>query len=130
MTVLALGGSWAAAVLKPGGAIHGHHLDALAPCLITLLESLPGPAWDHVQQAGRLSPVAHGGQVDVHRDVPVAPPGVAPDVLIDAQGLDPREAVRILGDGLLGAGQWSGWFFSDSGDPVFWWRDRMGLCRE
>ena len=25
---------------------------------------------------------------------------------------------------------WSEWFFSDSGDPVFWWRDRMGLCRE
>ena len=26
--------------------------------------------------------------------------------------------------------RWSEWFFSDSGDPVFWWRDRMGLCRE
>ena len=25
---------------------------------------------------------------------------------------------------------WSEWFFSDSGDMVFWWRDRMGLCRE
>ena len=25
---------------------------------------------------------------------------------------------------------WSEWFFSGSGDPVFWWRDRMGLCRE
>ena len=31
--------------------------------------------------------------------------------------------------GVLCAG-WSEWFFSDSGDPVFWWRDRMGLCRE
>ena len=94
---------------EPGEAVHGHHLDALAPCLVTLaqpvLESLPGPAWDHVQQAGRPPPVAHGGQVDDHRDVPVAPLGVAPDVLIDAQGLDPREAVRVLGDGLLGAGQ-------------------------
>ena len=26
--------------------------------------------------------------------------------------------------------QWSEWFFSDSGDPVFWRRDRMRLCRE
>ena len=26
--------------------------------------------------------------------------------------------------------EWSEWFFSDSGDMVFWWRDRMGLCRE
>ena len=25
---------------------------------------------------------------------------------------------------------WSEWFFSDSGDPVFWRRDRMRLCRE
>jgi len=34
------------------------------------------------------------------------------------------------GGGLAGVGVWSEWFFSDSGDPVFWWRDRMGLCRE
>ena len=25
---------------------------------------------------------------------------------------------------------WSEWFFSDSGDPVFWWGDRVGVCRE
>ena len=25
---------------------------------------------------------------------------------------------------------WAAWCFLDSGDPVFWWRDRMGLCRE
>ena len=61
------------------------------------------------RRAGFL-PSRTGGQVDVHGDVLVAPLGVAPDVLIDAQSLDPREAVRILGDGLLGAGQWSGWF--------------------
>ena len=29
-----------------------------------------------------------------------------------------------------GCSVWSEWFFSDSGDMVFWWRDRMGLCRE
>ena len=23
---------------------------------------------------------------------------------------------------------WSEWFFSDSGGPVFWWRDRVGVC--
>ena len=30
----------------------------------------------------------------------------------------------------LGTENWSEWFFSDSGGPVFWWRDRVGLCRE
>ena len=39
--------------------------------------------------------------------------------------------IGVVG-GLFGAlpTWWSEWFFSDSGDPVFWWRDRMGLCRE
>ena len=54
-----------------------------------------------------------------------------------AVGVGDGDPVGVPGDqGLLarsGSGDevgWSEWFFSDSGDPVFWWRDRMGLCRE
>ena len=55
------------------------------------------------------------------------------------EGLGDRGGGGLAGVG-VGAGDvvadghvldgWSEWFFSDSGDPVFWWRDRMGLCRE
>ena len=37
---------------------------------------------------------------------------------------------RLSGPDRAGGPGWSEWFFSDSGDPVFWRRDRMGLCRE
>ena len=45
---------------------------------------------------GRTTAVAHGGQVDDDGDIAVAPPGVAPYVLIDAEDLHTIEAVRIV----------------------------------
>ena len=60
----------------------GHHLNPPTPFLVALgepgLEHLLGPARDHVQQPGRTTAVAHGGQVNDHGDIAVAPPGVAP----------------------------------------------------
>ena len=47
-----------------------------------------------------------------------------------AQGIDNRLRPQGVALGAVGLEPWSEWFFSDRGDPVFWWRDRMGLCRE
>ena len=78
----------------------GYHLDPPTPFLVVLgepgLEDLLGPAWDHVQQTRRTTAVAYGGQVDHDGDVPVAPPGVAPHVLVDAEDLHAIEAVGIV----------------------------------
>ena len=83
--------------MKPS---RGYHLDPPTPVLVALgepgLENLLGPAWDHVQKPGRITAVAYGGQVDDDGDVPVAPPGVAPYVLVDAENLHAIEAVRIV----------------------------------
>ena len=87
----------------------GYHLDPPTPVLVALgepgLEDRLGPARDHVQKPGRTTAVAHGGQVDHDGDVPVAPPGVAPHVLINAEDLHTIEAVRVAGDGLLSPSQ-------------------------
>ena len=60
----------------------GYHLDpptpGLAPSGEPGLEDRLGPAWDHVQQPGRTTAVAHGSQVNDDGDIAVAPPGVAP----------------------------------------------------
>ena len=78
----------------------GYHLDPPTPVLVALgeagLEDLLGPARDHVQQTRRTTAVAHGGQVDHDGDIAVAPPGVAPHVLIDPEDLHTIEAVRIV----------------------------------
>ena len=88
----------------------GYHLNPPTPVLVALgepgLEDLLGPARDHVQQPGRTTAVAYGGQVNDHGDIPVAPPGVAPHMLIDPEDLYTVEAVRGAGDGLLGSGQY------------------------
>ena len=47
-----------------------------------------------------------------------------------AGGGEAQGGYVVVDEDLLDGGGWSEWFFSDSGDPVFWWRDRMGLCRE
>ena len=82
MTARACGSSSPAALSGPGEAVHGYHLDPPTPVLVALgepgLEDLLGPAWDHVQQTGRTTAVAHGGQVDHDGGIAVAPPGVAP----------------------------------------------------
>ena len=100
MTARASGSSSPAALLNPVKPPRGHHLDpptpGLAPSGEPGPEDLPGPARDHVQKPGRTTAVAHGGQVDHDGDVPVAPPGVAPHVLIDAEDLHTIEAVRIV----------------------------------
>lgn len=78
----------------------GYHLDPPTPVLVALgepgLEDLLGPAWDHVQKPGRTTAVAYGGQVDDDGDIAVAPPGVAPHVLVDAEDLHAIEAVGIV----------------------------------
>jgi len=78
----------------------GYHLDPPTPVLVALgepgLEDLLGPARDHVHKPGRTTAVAYGGQVDDDGDVPVASPGVAPYVLVDAENLHAIEAVRIV----------------------------------
>ena len=43
-----------------------------------VLYGLLGPARNHVQQAGRTTAVAYGGQVNDHGDIAVALLGVAP----------------------------------------------------
>ena len=97
------------ALLNPVKPPRGYHLDpptpGLAPSGEPGLEDLLGPARDHVQKPGRTTAVAHGGQVDHDGDIAVAPPGVAPHVLIDAEDLHTIEAVRGAGDGLLDLGR-------------------------
>lgn len=52
-----------------------------------VLRAFIGAARGHVEQAGRATGVAYGGQVDDHGDVTVTPLGVAPHVLIDCIAL-------------------------------------------
>ena len=100
MTARACGSSSPAALSGPGETVHGYHLDPPTPVLVALgepgLEDLLGPARDHVQKPGWTTAVAYGGQVDDDGDVPVASPGVAPYVLVDAEDLHAIEAVRIV----------------------------------
>ena len=106
---MGLGQLLAGGALEPGETVHGYHLNpptpGLAPSGEPGLEHLLGPARDHVQQPGRTTAVAYGGQVDDHGDVPVAPPGVAPHVLVDSESLHPLESVGRLVEDLLGPGQ-------------------------
>ena len=106
---MGLGQLLAGGALEPGEAVHGHHLDLLPPGLVPGgepgLEDLLGPARGHARQTCRTSPVAHRRQVDDHRDVLIAPLGAAPHMLIDTEDLHPAEAVRVLGENLLGPGQ-------------------------
>ena len=69
-----------------------------------VLYGLLGPARDHVQQPGRTTAVAYGGQVDDDGDIAVAPPGVAPHVLVNSESLHPLESVGRLVEDLLGSG--------------------------
>ena len=100
MTARACGSSSPAALLNPVKPPRGYHLDPPTPVLVALgepgLEDLLGPARDHVHKPGRTTAVAYGGQVDDDGDVPVASPGVAPYVLVDAEDLHAIEAVRIV----------------------------------
>lgn len=95
--------------MNPVKPPRGHHLDPPAPGLVALgepgLERLLGTTRDHAWQTSRTAVVAHGGQVNDHGDIAVALPGVAPHVLINPEHLDPLEAVRVAGDGLLGSSQ-------------------------
>ena len=109
MTARACGSSSPAALSGPGETVHGYHLNPPTPFLVALgepgLEHLLGPARDHVQKPGRTTAVAYGGQVDDDGDIAVAPPGVAPHVLIDPENLHTVEAIRVAGDGLLSPSQ-------------------------
>ena len=63
------------------------------------------PAFDHVEQPRWARAVTDRGEVDDHGDVLVAAPGVAPDVLIDAEDLHAVEPGRIVDQGSLALGQ-------------------------
>ena len=103
-----LGQLLAGGTLETGEAIHRHHLNpptpGLAPSGEPGLEDLLGPARDHVQKPGRTTAVAYGGQVDDDGDIAVAPPGVAPHMLINAEDLYAIEAVGCQALGFVEAG--------------------------
>jgi len=73
--------------LEAGESVHRDDVDPVPPPLRTapqpLLERVLRPALDHVQQPRRAGPVAGRSEVDDHRHIPVATPGVPPHVLID-----------------------------------------------
>jgi hypothetical protein len=73
----------------PSRQAHGRTAShSLQTCLErpwTMPSSRPGPV-----------PSPTGGEVDDHGDVPVAPAGVPPDVLVDANGLHSIESRRVL----------------------------------
>ena len=112
MTARACGSSSPAALSGPGEPVHGYHLDPPTPVLVALgepgLEDLLGPARNHVQQLGRTTAVAYGGQVNDHGDIAVALPGVVPHIggtsrtgakrggVIDPEDLHAVEAVGIV----------------------------------
>jgi hypothetical protein len=85
---------------KSGEPVHRDDLHAVPPRLLPGGEppSERGLAatLDHVQQPGRSGAVPHRGEVDDHGDVLVAAAGVAPDVLIDAEDLNPVEPVGVI----------------------------------
>ena len=87
----------------------GYHLDpptpGLAPSGEPGLEDRLGTTRDHVQKPGRTTAVAHGSQVNDDGDIAVAPPGVAPHVLVNSESLHPLESVGRLVEDLLGSGQ-------------------------
>ena len=83
MTARALGISSPAALSGPGEAApwpppRPAHARTSLRAASRVLYGLLGSARDHVQQTGRTTAVAYGGQVDDHGDVTVAPLGVAP----------------------------------------------------
>jgi len=86
--------------LEAGEPVHRDDLDPIAPGVGSGgepgLEGLLRATLDHVQQPGGAGLVADRGQVDDHGDVPVAAPGVPPDVLIDADDPHAVEAGRVV----------------------------------
>ena len=112
--------------LRPGGAVCRRYLDRFRPGLALSGEpgpedlpgSGPGPcAADGPDRWHRVP----GGGVDDHDDrggVPVAPPGVAPHVLVDAEDLHVIEAVGVIWQRGLCACQ----------DPGSWCRRCAGRC--
>ena len=82
--------------------------------------------------AGDIGPLGVQGDEPAGQVGQDRPGGIGPrdgDGL-PGQGIDNRLRPQGVALGAVGLEPWSEWFFSDSGDPVFWWRDRMGLCRE
>ena len=85
MTARACGSSWSAALSGPGEAVpwlppRPAHARTSPRAASQVLYGLLGPARDHIQQAGRTTAVAYGGQVNDHGDVAVALLGVVPRI--------------------------------------------------
>lgn len=95
--------------LEAGEPVHRHNLDTVAPGVGAGgepgLERLLRAALNHVQQSCRPGAIADRGEVDDHGDVPVATPGVAPHVLIDADDLHAVEPVGVVDQDPLALGQ-------------------------
>jgi hypothetical protein len=95
--------------LEAGEAVHGDHLNRVAPRLGALgqpcLEGLFRAALDHVQQSGWAGALADAGQVDDDGDVLVAPAGVSPHVLIHADDFHAVEPGDLVDEDALALGQ-------------------------
>jgi len=102
--------------LEAGEPVHRHNLDTVAlqprhrrarsraggePGLERPLRA----ALNDVQQSCRPGAIADRGEVDDHDDVPVATPGVAPHVLIDADDLHAVEPDGVVDQDPLALGQ-------------------------
>ena len=91
--------------LEPSKAVHRHDLDSLTEVLGLLIEPSPehclGAPGNHREQPGRTAAIADRCEVDDDRDVLVAQPSVAPDMLINTQDFDPVQTARMLNEQLL-----------------------------
>lgn len=114
--------------LEPGEAVHGDHLNPVAPRRVLLaeplLEGLLGAALHHVQQPGRTPSLAQRGEVDDHGDELVAPARVPPHVLVhpdrghtlEAMLIVDEDPASLLQDGGVGAVPGHAQTLSDPGD--------------
>ena len=95
--------------LETGEPVHRDDLAPIAPLLgppgQPLLENGLRSTLDHVQEPGWSCLVPVRGEIDDHRDIPLALACVAPDMLIDADRSDAIEPVRVIDQTPLALGE-------------------------
>ena len=95
--------------LETGEPVHRADLAPIAPLLgppgQPLLENGLRSPLDHVQEPGWSCLVPVRGEIDDHRDIPLALACVAPDMLIDADRSDAIEPVRVIDQTPLALGE-------------------------